>query len=107
MSISDSMWFAIAADARYSDSYLASGFNHPLSKIDSYWYFDASIRVGSDDGRWEVALIGKNLSDEFYVSGVVDGPSTGDPAGADGRLADQLGFGNIPRTWALEATLRF
>jgi outer membrane receptor protein involved in Fe transport len=102
------MYMAIAADARYSDSYLASGFAHPLSKIDSYWYFDASIRFGSNNGRWEVALIGKNLGDEFYVNGVVDGPSTGGGTGTpDGVLADQLGFGNLPRTIALEATFRF
>jgi len=107
-SVGTGMYMAIAADARYSDSYLASGFAHPLSKIDSYWYFDASIRFGSNNGRWEVALIGKNLGDEFYVNGVVDGPSTGGGTGTpDGVLADQLGFGNLPRTIALEATFRF
>jgi len=107
-SVGSGMYFAIAGDARYSDSYLASGFANPLSKIDSYWYFDASIRLGSEDGRWQVALIGKNLSNEFWVSGVVDGPSTGTfPGTDDSVLADQLGFGNVPRTWALEATFRF
>jgi len=107
-SVGNGMYFAIAGDARYSDSYLASGFAQPMSKIDSYWYFDASIRFGSEDGRWELALIGKNLSDEFWVSGVVDGPSTGSGAGTPGGvMADQMGFGNIPRTWALEATFRF
>ncbi len=103
----DNMLLVFAGDARYSDSYLASGFNNPLSAIDSYWYFDASIRFGSEDGRWEVALIGKNLSDEFWVNGVVDGPSTGSTAGVDGVLADQMGFGNLPRTIALELTTRF
>ena len=72
--VGDGMYFAIAGDARYSDTYLASGFNNPLSRIHAYWYYDASIRFGSEDGRWEVALIGKNLSDKFYVTGVVDGP---------------------------------
>jgi len=106
--IGDSMYLAFAGDTRYSDDYIASGFNNPLSKIDSYWYWDASIRLGATSGRWEVALIGKNLSDEFYVSGVVDGPSTGSGAGTpEGVLADQMGFGNIPRTIAAEVTWRF
>ena len=108
MSVGSGMYLALAGDARYSDSYLASGFANPLSKIDSYWYFEGSIRLGSEDGRWEVALIGKNLSDEFWVSGVVDGPSTGSGAGTpNGVLADQMGFGNVPRTVAVEATFRF
>jgi iron complex outermembrane recepter protein len=105
------MKFAIAADARYSGSYLASGFAHPMSKIGSYVSLDAAVRIGSDDDRWEVAVIGKNLTNEFYVTGVVDGPSS-TPAGnvtggAGGQLADQLGFGTMPRTVAVQLTTRF
>ena len=41
-------------------------------------------------------------------TGVVDGPNTGTlPGSPDSVLADQLGFGNIPRTIAVELTLRF
>lgn len=108
MSVGEGMYLTLTGDLRYSDKYLASGFNHPLSEIDSYWFVNAAIRLGSEDGRWEVALVGKNLTNEFYVSGVVDGPSTGSGAGTPGGvLADQMGFGNVPRTIALELTTRF
>lgn len=98
----------INADLRYSSSYLSSGFGNPLSRQSQYATLDAGVRIGSEDDRWEFALIGKNLTNRFYVTGVVDGPSTG---GASGGLvaapADQLGFGNVPRTVMAQVTTRF
>ncbi len=108
MPLGDNLRFAIAADARYSDEYNPSGFDNPLAMMDSYWNFDASVRFGRQDGLWDVALLGKNLTNTFYVSGVVDGPSTGTPGGtADSVFADQLGFGNVPRTIMLQLLTRF
>ncbi len=96
------------ADARYSGNYLASGFGNPLSEQDSYVTLDAGVRIGADDGNWQVALIGKNLTNQFFVTGAVDGPSTGSGTGtAAGVRADQLGFGNLPRTVMVELTKRF
>ncbi|MEY4722316.1 MAG: hypothetical protein RIQ46_2041, partial [Pseudomonadota bacterium] len=57
---------------------------------------------------WQIALIGKNLTNRFYVTGVVDGPSTGTGSGGlTGTKADQLGFGTLPRTVKIEVTKRF
>ena len=96
------------AQLRYSDDYLASGFGNPLSRQPAYATFDAQVNATTLDGRWNVALIGKNLSNQFYVSGVVDGPSTGSGTGTNhGVYADQLGFGNIPRTVQIEVTRHF
>lgn len=99
---------AFSADVRYNDDYLASSFGNQASAIDSYTSVDAAIRLGREDGRWEVALVGKNLTDEFFVTGVVDGPSTGSGTGtAGGVIADQLGFGTLPRTVTLQVSTRF
>jgi outer membrane receptor protein involved in Fe transport len=93
---------------RYSDSYLASGFGDPYSRQAAYATIDAAISASTVDDRWKIALIGKNLSNQFYVAGVVDGPSTGSGTGTpNGVHADQLGFGNIPRTVTLEITRHF
>lgn len=106
--LGNSLDFGINADARYSSSYLASGFGNPLSDQDSYVTLDAGIRIGANDGNWQVAVIGKNLTNRFFVTGVVDGPSTGTGTGtATGLRADQLGFGNMPRTVTVELTKRF
>jgi iron complex outermembrane recepter protein len=53
-------------------------------------------------------VVGKNLTNRFYVNGVVDGPETGSGTGtAAGIGADQLGFGNLPRTIQLQVSARF
>lgn len=106
--IGNGLMLGFSGDARYSDSYLASAFNQRESKMDSYVNLDASVRVGAEDGNWEVALIGKNLTNRFYVTGVVDGPSTGAGTGTAGGVhADQLGFGTLPRTVQLQFTKTF
>ena len=106
--VGDSMELGLSVDARYSDDYLPSGFGNPLSRQDSFVTIDAGIRFGAEDRNWQVALIGKNLTNEFYVTGVVDGPSTGSGTGtAVGTKADQLGFGSMPRTVMVEVTKRF
>jgi iron complex outermembrane receptor protein len=39
--------------------------NDPRAVQESYTKIDARIAVGNLPGRWEVALIGKNLTDEI------------------------------------------
>jgi outer membrane receptor protein involved in Fe transport len=95
-------------DSKYSGSYLASGFGNPLSRQGKYVTLDAGVRFGAEDDNWQVALIGKNLTNQFYVTGVVDGPSTGGGTGTPAGLkADQLGFGTLPRTVMVEVTKKF
>lgn len=108
MVLGNGMTLGVNADARYSDSYLASGFGSLDSKQGSYVTIDAGIRLGTEDERWQIALVGKNLTNRFYVTGAADGPSTG---GASGRLtsahADQLGFGTLPRTVMVQVSTKF
>jgi outer membrane receptor protein involved in Fe transport len=108
MNVGSGMKLGMNADARYSGSYLASGFGNPLSRQDKYVTLDAGLRVGAEDDNWTLAVIGKNLTNKFYVTGVVDGPSTGAGTGTPaGVKADQLGFGSVPRTVMVELTKRF
>jgi iron complex outermembrane recepter protein len=95
-------------DARYSDAYLASSFNNPTSRQGSYVMLDAGLRLITNDDKYEFAVVGKNLTNRFYVNGVVDGPETGSGTGTpEGIRADQLGFGNLPRTIQLQIVGRF
>ncbi|MEZ5736094.1 MAG: TonB-dependent receptor [Novosphingobium sp.] len=106
--VGDGFKFGINVDSRFSGKYLASGFGNPRSRQNSYLTLDAGIRFGAEDDNWEIALIGKNLTNKFYVTGVVDGPSTGSGTGtAAGIRADQLGFANLPRTVRVQVTKRF
>lgn len=108
VSIGSANKLGLNIDSKYSASYLASGFGNPLSRQSKYVTLDAGIRFGAEDNNWQLALIGKNLTNRFYVSGVVDGPSTGSGTGTPGGIkADQLGFGTLPRTVMVEVTKRF
>ena len=94
--------FVISADARYSGAYNASPFNNPLARQPKYVNLDASVSLRGGK-RWEASLIGKNLTNQFVVSGSLDAPSTGSGTGtAAGRLGDQRGYANNPRTVQLQ-----
>jgi iron complex outermembrane recepter protein len=96
------------ANARYNGSYNASSFNNPLARMGSYVSIDAGIRLFANSDRYEFAVVGKNLTNRFYVTGVVDGPSTGSGTGTPAGIpADQAGFGALPRTVQLQASARF
>ena len=105
--INDNLLFDVSVDSRYSASYLTSAFGTPLSRQPKYVNLDGSLRVRAADDRWEVALLGKNLTNQFVVTGVTDasgsGPRTGTPTG---RTADQVGFVSLPRTVQLQFTWR-
>ncbi|AXB76068.1 TonB-dependent receptor [Novosphingobium sp. P6W] len=108
VSIGSANKLGLNIDSKYSASYLASGFGNPLSRQSKYVTIDAGLRFGAEDDNWQLALIGKNLTNQFYVTGVVDGPSTGGGTGTAGGIkADQLGFGTLPRTVMVEVTKRF
>ncbi len=108
MSVGQTMKLGLNVDAKYSGSYLASAFGNPLSRQGKYVTLDAGLRFGAEDDNWQLAVIGKNLTNRFYVTGVVDGPSTGSGTGTPGGIrADQLGFGTLPRTVMVEVTKKF
>ena len=106
--LNDRLRYGITMDARYSGAYLGSSFGEPLSRNSSYVSLDASIRVRTDDSRWELALIGKNLTNKFYFNSILDAPNSGSGTGtANGVSADILGLANDPRTVRVQGTWRF
>jgi len=58
----------ISSDVRYNDGYPWTATLNPFTQ-DSYWLWDAAIRVYSADDRYEFSLIGRNLGDEIYAMG--------------------------------------
>lgn len=96
--------YGIALDGLYSDDYNASAFANPNARRDSFTTYNASLYLAGSEDRWRVQLLGKNLTDEHVVSGVVDGPSTPLPGG---EYADQMGFTALPMTVALQFTYNY
>lgn len=100
--------FGISAQGRYSSRYLVSPFGAPLSRQAAYATIDGSARVRTTDDKWELALIGKNLTNHFYVTGWFEAPFTGSgTATANGVPADQVGFAALPRTVQLQLTWHY
>lgn len=93
---------------RYSSAYAVSPFGQPLAVQPSYVNYDASLRLAAADEQWQLALIGKNLSNNFVATSAFDQSGTGTAAGGQtGSPANQFGLFAPPRTVAVELTYRF
>lgn len=107
-SVGDDWQAEFGVDARYSGGYLASSYLNPLSYQDDYINLDATMRLSTEDERWQFALIGKNLTNNFVVTGAQDAPSTGSgTATPAGISADQRSFFAAPRTVAMQMTFKY
>ncbi|MGF7154803.1 TonB-dependent receptor [Novosphingobium gossypii] len=105
--VSSDLSVALSADARYSSSYNASPFFNPIATQPKYVNLDASVTLSSKAG-WDLAVIGKNLTNQFVISGALDSPGTGSGTGtAAGRLGDQRGYANLPRTVQVQVTYHY
>ena len=95
-------------DTRSSSSYLGSSFGDPYTRQDGYAVLDAGIRIGAANDRWQLAVLGKNLTNKFYFIGAGTAPLTGAGTGTNNAtLGDIIGYGAMPRTVRLQATFRY
>ena len=80
----------------------------PSITYPAYATLDANVRIRTQDGRWQLAFIGKNLTDKLAIRGAADVPSTGGNTGTDEGFLGDLSGGTIrPRQYELELTWRF
>jgi outer membrane receptor protein involved in Fe transport len=74
-------------DAFYTDDYDASATFDPALVQDSYTMLNARLSLGDASGRWQVALLAKNLTDEVVLSFGGDTPLAGSTFGAKSNYA--------------------
>lgn len=60
-------------DAFYSDGYFASETMAPSTRQASFWRFNAGITLTGDDDRWSIGLVGRNLTNKYYLLFAADG----------------------------------
>ena len=90
----------LSVSASYSGDYETSTDNAPQGHQDSYWLVNAGVRVAPVEGHFEVALLGRNLTDEYYMLNSNGWSGAGNP--------DQwVGFFNRPMEIVLQGTVRF
>jgi len=90
-------------DVFYTDDYDASATFDPGLVQDSYTMLNARVSVGSQSGRWEIAALAKNLTDEKVLSFGGDTPLAGSTFGAKSNYA----FYGRGSTISLQGTVRF
>jgi iron complex outermembrane recepter protein len=96
-SVSDSLDFGLSGNATYSDSYWTNAVDR-YYRQSSYVTFDGAVSVGDADGKWKLALIGTNLTDEIWTN-----TNGGAPFSADDTVHTQ----NRGRQLFVEASFKF
>jgi iron complex outermembrane receptor protein len=85
-------------DVSWSDDVYRQDDLDPVSLLDAYAKVNMAVIFGPENGRWDLSLIGKNITDEDTYSYVNDTPLFN---GARQARMDQ------PRSFALRARYRF
>ncbi len=117
--VSSGLMMSLSSDASYSSSYNVGTQLQPIAKQPAFAKIDATMRLFSEDKRWEFALIGRNLTDKRNLVNGIDRTGTGGAKGsttasctAAGQAgciatADLIGTPTLPRTVALQVTFKY
>lgn len=111
--IGSGLRFGISGGGNYSSSFYPMAEQPIQSLQKKYWLLDANIRIGSEDERWELALVGRNLTNTLRIQQGVGAtltpvlPANTGSLTLAGNMADLAGFTNRPRTVELRATLKY
>jgi outer membrane receptor protein involved in Fe transport len=100
---SNGMGFDAALDLLFSGDYLLTPTLDPRFVQDSYVRLNGRLALTLPGGQWEIALVGKNLTDEVIVNYGNYPPLAGPTFGALGFFA----FIEQPRSVALQVTWKY
>ena len=64
----DNWNFILITDYRWIDDRFLEATNQLFEKADDYWVVNMRAALASQDGTWEIAVFGKNLFDEEYLT---------------------------------------
>lgn len=107
-SFGDKLGASFAIDTNYSSSYVTQTEGNPFTRQESYWQLNGVISLnGGRNKRWDLALIGRNLTNKLVIIGgsVVGATARGTGTGSV-VAGDILGGASTPRSVILQLTLR-
>ena len=106
--ITESLEIRVRAEVFYSDSFYTAQDEDPFTEADSFTKINLRLGLGQLDGDWEVALIGKNLTDEDTTSWINDVSNNSAPAPLPPAFSETY-FARTDRgrTIALQGIYRF
>ena len=102
-SVGSNLKMRAGADMTFMSKFLQSLTLDPATTQKAYSKFNARLALGNAGNNWEVALIGRNLTDKTTVSYAGDTPLSARLF----RARSYYGFVDMPRSIALEASLNF
>ena len=104
---SSGLMFGISNNWAYTGRNTGQQTASPGSFNSPRWNADATLRFFDEDEKWELAIIGNNLTNSFASSRTSDVVFTGTGTGeATGNFADLFGFLNRPRSIMFRLTVR-
>ena len=107
--ITSGLKIGLSANMSFSTGFFTQVTSSPGSWQKSYQLYDATLRFGDVNDRWEFAVIGRNLSNEYYFVRSSDSPFTGTTPGAApvGILGDTGAIPSRGREVMLRASMKF
>lgn len=64
--LTEGLRFGLNGDLNYTDEYITADDQNPTGVQEGYTLFNAGARIFSQDDQWEIALIGRNLTNKYY-----------------------------------------
>jgi len=65
--LSDSLELFLSSNVAYNDGYITDEATLNDFVQPSFWTIDSNVAIGHPDGKWKLALIATNLTDEIFV----------------------------------------
>lgn len=98
--VSSSLSASVRGEWQLTGKQFFSVFNRESISQDSYSLFNASVGVEDNDGKWNLRLWVRNLTDKEYFSNLFE-------SGVAATVAIPQGFVGAPRTYGLTAGFKF
>lgn len=106
-SVAKSLGLEFAFDANYSSKYSANLRQSPQDLQDKFVKLNASVRLFSDNNKWSLSLVARNLTNQYTINASGPVTLTGSGSGrVDARLADVSGFVSRGREFFMTLKLR-
>jgi outer membrane receptor protein involved in Fe transport len=101
--VGNSLEFSSALDVFYTSKYDASATFDPGLVQDDYSLLNLRLAIGSETGKWQLALLARNITDEIVLSFGGDAPLSGTSFQAKSNYA----FYGAGRSLTAQAIFRF
>lgn len=102
--LGSSLVLGLSGDARYSDRYLTQEDGNPDGFQDSYIKYNAGVTLRDVDDRWNISLMGRNLTNKYVVLYSAAKPGS---VPVPGIGPDIQGYVDRGREIVLQTSIRF